>query len=206
MFASESQTEDEAFDWKDINKDDQEVMEVLYKYGITEEDSPSFDESKDMETILSEKGIDQKALEEDLSKAVGKEKKTVSLFNPDTTVSKMLVDPFLMFGAMLLMISICSFFYADVENGYIKNIAGQMPKKGWTIVSKFVAAVPHNLIFMVTGVIGNLLGSLIVKHISAGDLAEGIGVFLLKLLLIQVLRLEKQENSNLRKIYLEGPN
>ena len=33
-------------------------------------------------------------------------------------------------GVMLCLISVCGFFYADVENGYVKNIAGQMPRKG----------------------------------------------------------------------------
>ncbi len=87
---------------------------------------------------------------------------------------------------MLAFLSIVAFFFEDMESGYIKNIAGQMPKKGYSVLSRFIAAIPHNLAFMLTGLIGFLLGSLPFQKITLdGSILESIGTFLLKLLLMQ---------------------
>ena len=103
-------------------------------------------------------------------------------------LSEIISDPFPMLNAMLIMLSACSFFYADVENGYIKNIAGQMPKKGYTILSKFLAIIPHNLLFMLVGVIGNLLGTVLFQKIVAdAAVADSIRIFALKFLLLQAI-------------------
>ncbi len=102
--------------------------------------------------------------------------------------SNMIGNPFPLMGLMLILLSLCSFFYADMENGYIKNIAGQMPMKGFTVLSKFVAAGVHNLIFIVTGIIGNVIGTLFVRQIVLdGNELDSIRVLVLKLLLIQSL-------------------
>ena len=86
---------------------------------------------------------------------------------------------------MLALLSVNSFFYADVENGYIKNIAGQMPKRGYTILSKFLAVIPHNLLFIVAGVGGNLIGTIIFQKIIVDSaVLEACGTLLLKLLLL----------------------
>ena len=45
-------------------------------------------------------------------------------FADDVSLSSILTNPFPMMGLMLALLSLCFFFYADVENGYIKNIAG----------------------------------------------------------------------------------
>ena len=101
-------------------------------------------------------------------------------------LSGMIKDPFPALGLMLAMISLCYFFYADVENGYIKNIAGQMPMKGFTILSKFIVAFVHNVIFAVAGIIGKVIGSLFVQQIIVDDgVPDSIRVLVLKLLLIQ---------------------
>ncbi len=111
---------------------------------------------------------------------------TISIFPSTAKLSDIIENPFPFMTAMLLMISICAFFYSDVENGYIKNIAGQMPKKGYSILSRFLSAFPHNLAFLTAGVTGNLLGTLIVQHVEADSaVLSSIGAFFLKLLLIQ---------------------
>ncbi|MBR4576966.1 MAG: hypothetical protein IKO25_07165 [Clostridia bacterium] len=106
----------------------------------------------------------------------------------EVNLSAVLSDPFPMIGLMLALLSLCFFFYADVENGYIKNIAGQMPMKGFTVLSKFTASAVHNLCFAMAGIIGNLIGTVLVQRIvmDAG-VADSIRVLVLKLLLVQGL-------------------
>ena len=88
-------------------------------------------------------------------------------FPAEVNLSGVLSDPFPMMGLMLALLSLCFFFYADVENGYIKNIAGQMAA---------------------AGIIGNLIGTILVQRIvmDAG-VADSIRVLALKLLLVQSL-------------------
>ena len=107
-------------------------------------------------------------------------------FRAEAALSGFLREPFPMLGMMLALLSLCSFFYADVENGYIKNIAGQMPMKGFTVLSKFAAAGVHNVIFFAVGIIGNVLGSLFVRRIVLdGEVMDGLRVLVLKLCLLQ---------------------
>ena len=107
-------------------------------------------------------------------------------FPAETSLSLMLTNPFPMMGLMLALLSLCWFFHADMENGYIKNIAGQMPMKGFTVLSKFIAAFVHNLIFVAAGIIGNLIGTLLVRRfIMDVNVLEVVRVLALKLLLIQ---------------------
>ena len=106
-------------------------------------------------------------------------------FAEKVDLSSIIGSPFPMMGMMLIMISLCYFFYADVENGYIKNIAGQMPMKGFTVLSKFLSAGLHNVVFAVTGIVGNLIGSLIVRQIVPDPaVADSFRVLVLKLLLL----------------------
>ena len=106
----------------------------------------------------------------------------------EVNLSDILSDPFPMLNLMLILLSLCYFFYADVENGYIKNIAGQMPMKGFTVVSKFLAAIVHNLIFAAAGIIGNLIGTILVQRIVAdSNILDSVRVLVLKLLLLQSL-------------------
>ncbi len=107
-------------------------------------------------------------------------------FPTEVNLSAILRDPFPMAGLMLLLLSLCWFFHADVENGYIKNIAGQVPMKGLTVVSKFAAAFVHNAIFVAAGILGNLIGTLVMQRIIPdAQILDSIRVVLLKLLLIQ---------------------
>lgn len=103
-------------------------------------------------------------------------------------LSELLASPISRLNTMLALISICSFFYADVENGYIKNIAGQMPKKGYTILSKFLASVPHSLVFMLVSLAGDLLGTVFFRKILIdASVLSSLWIFALKLLLLEGL-------------------
>ena len=107
-------------------------------------------------------------------------------FPATADLAGMIRSPLSSLMIMLALLSIVSFFYADMENGYIKNIAGQMPKKGFSILSRFLAAIPHNLVFMFACIAGNIIGTLLFKRITAdGPILESIGIFLLKFLLLQ---------------------
>ena len=107
-------------------------------------------------------------------------------FPTTAQMSGIVRDPFLMLNGMLCLLSACSFFYADMENGYIKNIAGQMPRRGFTVLSKYLAILPHNLTFMVAGIIGNLIGTALFQQILLdGDILDAAVTFLMKVLLIQ---------------------
>ncbi len=110
----------------------------------------------------------------------------VEPFPAEAQLSAILKDPFPVLGLMLAFLSLCSFFHADVENGYIKNIAGQMPQKGYTILSKFVAALVHNLVFAAAAIIGKMGGTLIVQRLVVdSSIPDSVRILLLKLLLIQ---------------------
>ncbi len=112
----------------------------------------------------------------------------IDLFRKTVNLSEIIGNPFTTYATLLCLLSASSFCYADLENGYIKNIAGQMPKKGYTILSKFIALIPHTLLFMVTCVICNLIGSVIFQKIIVdGKVLSGIGTFFLKFLLAQSL-------------------
>ena len=65
-------------------------------------------------------------------------------------------------------------------------MAGQMPMKGFTILSKFQASIVHNLIFAVAGIAGNLIGTMLVQRLIVdGEVLDSIRVLVLKLLLVQ---------------------
>ena len=111
---------------------------------------------------------------------------TSEVFQAEVTVSKLISDPFPLFGMMLILISLCYFYFADVENGYIKNIAGQMPMKGFTILSKFMVTFAHNLLFILACIVGQTVGALFVmKVVPDSEVLDAIRVLALKLLLLQ---------------------
>ena len=63
---------------------------------------------------------------------------------------------------VVFLLCIVWFCYADIQHGYIKNIAGQLPSRGHTIISKFVVIQFAILVFYVASVIGSTLGNLII--------------------------------------------
>lgn len=98
-------------------------------------------------------------------------------------------DPFgISLLAILLFMSAVSFFYADFSNGFVKNLAGQVPKRSNLIVSKFVVIGIHNFIFMIVGVLSKLIGvgiaaALGVTFKSSGMIAAAILTLLIKWML-----------------------
>lgn len=112
----------------------------------------------------------------------------VDLFPKEALLSDLIKDQPGGLGVMLSLISLCGFFYADVENGYVKNIAGQMPKKGFTVFSKYLCSIPHTLVFMLVSLIGSLIGAAIVQKIVFDSaIVDALRVFVLRLVLIESL-------------------
>jgi len=107
-------------------------------------------------------------------------------FPESSQLADILAGPLPFLNAMLAMLAACSFFYADLESGYIKNIAGQMPKKGFSVLSRYIAVAAQNLAFLAVGVAGVLLGTILLQRIdTSADILHGIQVFVLKFLLLQ---------------------
>lgn len=100
-------------------------------------------------------------------------------------LSSLLRDPFPLMNGMLLLFSACYFYHADLEHGYIKNIAGQMPKRGYAVLSRYIALIVHNLIFVLTGMAGNLIGTvLFIKITPDSEAVSALGYLGIRLLLL----------------------
>ena len=108
-------------------------------------------------------------------------------FEKTVNISEIISSPFcLKILLLMLFISIISFTYADMANGYVKNIAGQLPKRGYTVVSKFIVMAIHNTIFMLCGLVGRIIGELLVRSITFDSgTGRSIVTFILKLFLLQ---------------------
>ena len=89
------------------------------------------------------------------------------MFMPDAEtqvvqLSSVLTNPFVIGWMIILMfVSVVSYSYADMANGYIKNIAGQISRRSDTILSKFVVIGVHNLIFIAVAALSVVLGQVI---------------------------------------------
>ena len=70
----------------------------------------------------------------------------------------------------VFLLCIVWFCYSDIQHGYIKNIAGQLPSRGHTIISKFVVIQFTTLLFYVVTVIGNTAGQLMVGRKMVFDM------------------------------------
>jgi hypothetical protein len=108
------------------------------------------------------------------------------LLPKSVTLTSILENPFPVVNSMLIMFSVCYFYYADIEHGFIKNIAGQVSKKGYTMISRFIAVILHNLIFIAAGIIGNLIGNVLFIKVTMGEnLPQVLGALGLRFLLLQ---------------------
>ena len=100
----------------------------------------------------------------------------VRLFTKTTELTKvdlsdLITTPFV--GSLFviaLFVSLINFSFADIANGYIKNIAGQVRHRRDVVVSKFVVIGLHNIIFMLVGVLSHILGYVILKFTGAVEL------------------------------------
>ena len=113
---------------------------------------------------------------------------------PPATLTSSIVSPFyLPFFIILMFASLVSFSYADIANGYIKNIAGQLPHKSSTIISKFIVIGLHNLLFLAVGSLTNTLGNLMlsgmgmIHFVNDGMALQAILTLLLKWMLSMAL-------------------
>lgn len=106
--------------------------------------------------------------------------------NATMLLSNTIATPFfLTFFIILMFASVVTFTYADIANGYIKNIAGQLPNKGILIVSKFIVVGIHNLMFLAVGSLTNLMGYFILSAMGMVTLTDDghIGAAIMTLLL-----------------------
>lgn len=114
---------------------------------------------------------------------------------PDThfQFAKMLAQPVGGLILVVLLLSVLSFSFADVAHGYIKNIAGHVQKKSYTVVSKFIVIMIHNIIVMLVSVLGVYFGNLVRMVMCGGsidylaNLGTGFGIFGFKWLLFMSL-------------------
>ena len=110
------------------------------------------------------------------------------IVGPKTNLSGILATPLNTFTLVPLLISVVLFFYADMEGGYIKNIAGQMPKRGFSILSRFLVSIVHNWIFLAACVIGNMIGTIPFQQIVVdGAVTTALLCFVLIWMLLQSL-------------------
>ena len=70
----------------------------------------------------------------------------------------------------VFLLCIVYFCYADIKNGYIKNIAGQLPSRGHTVVSKFIVVQFTIFVFYTVTIIGETVGQLIIGRKMEFDL------------------------------------
>lgn len=85
---------------------------------------------------------------------------------------------------MLVFISVSVFSYMDIANGYVKNIAGQLPTRGHLAISKMIVIYLHNFGLMLVGMLGSFIGYGVTRGINVdGDIAAGLLEFFLKFLL-----------------------
>ena len=84
-----------------------------------------------------------------------------------------------------VMIFIVSFLHRDLNQGYIKNLAGQVPSRGYLAVSKYIVICLAEAVLFILGIAGSTLGTLISRGISFdSDVGSGLLECLLKLLIL----------------------
>ena len=102
-------------------------------------------------------------------------------------VSEIIADPFVItFLPLFILLLVVSFSYMDIENGFIKNIAGQQPKRSRGAVSKYLTIMLSNLVLMLTALIGQVISKYIVGkvEIDAGAIPQAVYTFGVRWLLL----------------------
>ena len=109
------------------------------------------------------------------------------VFEKNINLSEIIASPFVVKPILvLLFVSVISFTYADIANGYVKNIAGQLSRRGNAVISKFAVISMHNMIFMLVSLCGRLISQFTVRTIIADEnIGTSIVTFFLKWLLLQ---------------------
>ena len=84
-----------------------------------------------------------------------------------------------------VMIFLVSYLHQDLNMGYIKNLAGQVPSRGYLAVSKYIVICLAEIVLFIIGIAGSTLGNLISRGVSfEGNIGGGLLEFVLKLLLL----------------------
>ncbi|MBR1750196.1 MAG: hypothetical protein IJ740_04805 [Ruminococcus sp.] len=113
---------------------------------------------------------------------------TESLWDNNTVFSEILGAPFGTFDTIAVMLSVVWFTHADIADGYIKNIAGQLPRKGHTVISKFCALIVHNAMFTLAAIIGQTIGQMIVRKVDfSTGIADAAGDLCIRFLLLMAM-------------------
>ena len=106
------------------------------------------------------------------------------IFPSSSKLSGIIGNPFPLVNAMLMFLSAFMFFCMDSSRGFIKNTIGLMPKRAHSYIAEFCAVMVHNALFMLAGVLGNLVGTVPFRQILFdGGIPEGILLFLTKYML-----------------------
>ena len=100
--------------------------------------------------------------------------KNSASFPSSFKVASVIAKPIGVIDGMLMLLSIVWFSYADLGHGYIKNIAGQLPKKGQTVISKFIAIELHNLFLLLTAAVFQVLGLLFFRTPNFNGIEKGL--------------------------------
>ncbi len=103
-----------------------------------------------------------------------------------TDLAELIADPFAYdIFAMLVLLAGVSFFYADIEHGYIKNIAGQQRRRSYTVRSKFFTVMLSNLVLMLTSLAGRVASAYIVGTVKMnGGIGAALYTFFVRWLLL----------------------
>lgn len=110
------------------------------------------------------------------------------LFSPTSGLSGIIGNPFPLMNAMLMFLSGFIFMGADSSRGYIKNTIGLMPRRAHSLMAEFVTLLIHNAVFMLAGMIGNLIGTAIFRQIVFDNaIWTGLLSFLTKYVLAMAL-------------------
>ena len=112
-----------------------------------------------------------------------------TVYPASVMLSTLLCEPF-GYTILIIFCLICmiGFAYADIAGGYIKNYAGQLPKKGDSIISKFTVIGILNIFFMTGALVGSIIGELLVRKIECDPgVPQAVGTFFLKLMPLQSL-------------------
>lgn len=104
-----------------------------------------------------------------------------------SSLNEIIINPFgWTIALIVVLISAVTFSYADIANGYIKNIAGQVSNKGDTAISKFIVLGVHNFIFMTVAMLGRVIIALCTggMQVEWVEIPLAIGTFAVKWLLL----------------------
>ncbi|MBO6140809.1 MAG: hypothetical protein J6O40_03355 [Ruminococcus sp.] len=81
---------------------------------------------------------------------------------------------------VLVLLVVIWFAYADLAHGYIKNIAGQLSRKGNIVVSKTAVTGFIFLIMMPFAVIFQVIGYSLVTKVTFDNITDGLIIFAVK--------------------------